>query len=142
MFDVAAVRDQARWAAEQRLLDVVEVEIDNPDAGKPIRDPETGDVTYPDARLTIYGPGVAPHHGKSRVRMATASASIMQGPDGRVALTLSSVIVPADVALPKGADVTVLESDNPAAVGVSRTIRAVHTGSQQSTNRYGFEEVN
>lgn len=142
MFDVAAVRDQARWAAEQRLLDVVEVTIDNPDAGEAIRDPETGDVTYPDARLTIYGPGIEPHHGKARVRMSTASAAVMQGPDGQVALTLSSVIVPADVVLRKGADVLVLESDNPAAVGVSRTIRAVHTGSQQSTNRYGFEEVN
>lgn len=142
MFDPGWVRDQARAAAEVRLLDVIKVEIDNPAAGEPVRDPVTGEVTYPDARLTIYGPDIEPHRGKSRVRMATASASIMQGPDGQVALTLSQVVVPADVALPKGADVIVMESDNPAAVGVTRTIRAVHTGSQQSTNRYGFEEVN
>lgn len=142
MFDPSWVRDQARLIAEGRLLDVVKVTVDNPAAGEGVKDPETGEVTYPDERLTIYGPDVAPHHGAARVRMATASASIMQGPDGQIALTLSSVVVPADVALPKGADVRVITSDNPAAVGVNRTIRAVHTGSQQSTNRYGFEEVN
>lgn len=142
MFDVEAVRSQARWAAEQRLLDVCKVEVDNPDAGVPIRDPETGNITYPDAKLTIYGPDIAPHHGRCRVRMATASASVIQGPDGQVVLTLSQIVLPADVSLPRGADVTILASDNPAAVGVTRTIRARPTGSQQSSNRYGFEEVN
>ncbi|MFK5691283.1 DUF6093 family protein [Ornithinimicrobium sp. LYQ92] len=142
MFDVEGIRDRARHAAEQRLLDVVEVTVDNPHPGEPVRDPVTGEVTYPSPRVIIYGPTVEPHRGKARVRMANASASVMQGPDGQVALTLSSVVVPADVVLRKGADVRVVVSDNPAAVGVSRTIRAVHTGSQQSTNRYGFEEVN
>lgn len=142
MLDVAAVRDQARWMANQRLLDVCMVEVDNPDADKPIRDPETGEVTYPDARLTIYGPDIGPHHGACRVRIANASASVIQGPDGPVALTLAALTVPADVTLPKGADITILASDNPSAVGVRRTVRAVHPGSQQSTNRYGFEELN
>lgn len=139
MFDVSAIRDAARWAAEQRLLDVCEATVAG--EGPSIRNPETGKVEPP-PRVPIYGPDIAPHYGACRVRMATAASSVIQGPDGQVALTLSAIIVPSDVVFRKGVDVTVLESDNPAAVNLTRTIRSLHTGSQQTTNRYGFEELN
>lgn len=141
MVDVEAVRNQARWMAMQRLYDVCEAWVDNPQAGEGVRDPVTGEVTYPDPKIQIYGPGIEPYHGACRVRMSAANAAIMPGPDGMIALTISAIVVPHDVVFRRGTDIKVVESDNPAALGVERTIRAEHTGSQQSSNKYGFEEL-
>ncbi|MDO5502149.1 MAG: DUF6093 family protein [Actinomycetia bacterium] len=140
MTAVPLVRAWARQAAEARMLDTCEAYVDG--QGEAVRDPETGTVTYPERRR-IYGPGIEPHHGKCRVRMSQASASIMQssGGSGNEVMILNAIVLPADVALPIGADVTILTSDNPAAVGQHLTIRAPDLGSQKSSNRPGFEQV-
>lgn len=123
------------------MLDTIKVERDNPDAGKPIRDPETGTVTYPDPTITVYGPGIAPHHGKARVRIAYAAAQVYEQGGGIATVQQFPLSVPIDVRLQQGDRVTVVASDNPAQVGAVRYVRALHHGSQQTANRYGLEEL-
>lgn len=139
--DLAAVAaGLGRDVALSRMLSTIRVTREPDEDAPPVWDPDApgnGDYVQP-GPYVVYGPDTAPHYGRARARMGTAAASILGG--GTV-LTLSAIHVPHDVVLAVGDEVTVIASDNPAAVGVTRTIRALHTGDQQTANRYGFEEI-
>lgn len=132
------VLSMGRAAALARMKDVCEVTV--PGTGPSVRDPATGTVTPPAPRV-LYGPDVAPHHGRCRIRMSTANAATMQNGEQGVAVQQAPLSVPIDAVLPKGAKVTILTSDDPGLVGTVRTIKAMHHASQSTAHRYQFEEI-
>lgn len=132
------VLSMGRAAALARMKDACEITM--PGTGPSVRDPATGTVTLPPP-LVLYGPDIAPHHGRCRIRMSNANAAIMQNGEQGLGVQQAPLSVPIDTVLPKGAKVTILASDDPGLVGTVRTIKALHHASQSTAHRYQFEEI-
>ena len=117
--------------AEDRMTD--ECVVMRESSGPPVRDPETGESVPP--------PPVKVCEGRSRLRMANAAASIMESGQSVVTVQQPILSVPKTVLLMKGDTAEIVRSDDPGNVGVKRTIRGLHSGSQQTAHRYQVEEV-
>ncbi|WP_223289901.1 DUF6093 family protein [Brevibacterium casei] len=102
-------------------------------SGPRVRDPATGESVPP--------PPIKVYEGKCRLRMANAAAAVMESGQSVVTVQQPILSVPKSVILKKGDRATITRSDDPGNVGVGRTIRGVHSGSQQTAHRYQVEEV-
>lgn len=123
--------------ALSRMTDVCVVT--RPGTGGGVRDPETGTVV-PAPDVVVYGPD---HElaGKCRLRMANAAAALMESGQSVIGVQQPILSVPKQVTLRKGDLIQIVSSDDPGNVGVERTVKGVHSGSQQSAHRYQVEEV-
>lgn len=135
---IPGVRASARMVAKSRMRDqcIIRRKSDGPG----VRDEETGQIVYP-APVVLYGPDIAPHRGKCRIRMAYANGAVMVDAGSSIVMQQTHIGLPDDVVLERGDEVEILKSDNPLLVGEKFTIRPLPTGSQQSANRYGIEAV-
>jgi hypothetical protein len=124
--DIAAVLPELRAEAEAMMLDTVR--ITKPGTGGAVWDDDAGE--YVDLQpVTIYGPEVGPHHGKSRWRNAYPAPQSVQA--GGVVWAADIVIVSIPVSgaglLENGCVVELLASPfDPASVGTKATVMADH----------------
>ena len=101
--------------------------------GDPTLDDTTGVIVEP-APATVY-------EGRCKVRMAQASAAVMQVAGGALTMQQATLTVPVQVVLRRGDIAQIVASDDPGLIGRRLTIRAEHATSGGTAHRYMWEEL-